>query len=62
MGGTFSHLLIMSNFSFGLKLSEEHRRPAWGQAGNLIAENDALTAAPQIHSVEQRHASRVKED
>lgn len=31
-----------------------------GQAGNLIAENAALTAALQIHSVEARHASEVR--
>tara|TARA_R110002020_G_scaffold115724_1_gene265880 strand:- start:127 stop:933 length:807 start_codon:yes stop_codon:yes gene_type:complete len=31
-----------------------------GQAGNLIAENSALTAALQIHSVEARHASEVR--
>lgn len=31
-----------------------------GQAGNLIEENAALTAALQIHSVEARHASEVR--
>jgi hypothetical protein len=31
-----------------------------GQAGKLIAENDVLTAALQIHSVEARHASEVR--
>jgi rubrerythrin len=31
-----------------------------GQAGNLIAEDDVLTAALQIHSVEARHASEVR--
>ena len=31
-----------------------------GQAGNLISNNDVLTAALQIHSVEARHASEVR--
>lgn len=31
-----------------------------GQAGNLISNNDVLTAALQIHSVEARHASQVR--
>ena len=31
-----------------------------GQAGNLIDNNDILTAALQIHSVEARHASEVR--
>ena len=31
-----------------------------GQAGNLITNNDVLTAALQIHSVEARHASEVR--
>lgn len=32
-----------------------------GQAGNLISNNDYLTAALQIHSVEARHAARLRE-
>ncbi len=32
-----------------------------GQAGNLISNNDVLTAALQIHSVEARHASHVRQ-
>ena len=31
-----------------------------GQAGNLISNNDVLTAALQIHSVEARHASYIR--
>jgi hypothetical protein len=31
-----------------------------GQAGNLISNNDVLTAALQIHSVEARHASYTR--
>lgn len=31
-----------------------------GQAGNLISNNDVLTAALSIHSVEARHASQVR--
>jgi hypothetical protein len=32
-----------------------------GQAANLIANNDVLTAALQIHSVEARHASHIRQ-
>lgn len=32
-----------------------------GQAGNLITNNDYLTAALQIHSVEARHAAHIRE-
>lgn len=32
-----------------------------GQAGNLISNNDVLTAALQIHSVEARHASHIRQ-
>ncbi len=32
-----------------------------GQAGNLISNNDILTAALNIHSVEARHASHVRQ-
>ncbi|MEO9021101.1 MAG: ferritin-like domain-containing protein [Ginsengibacter sp.] len=32
-----------------------------GQAPNLISNNDVLTAALQIHSVEARHAARLRE-
>lgn len=31
-----------------------------GQAGNLISNNDVLTAALQIHSVEARHAAHIR--
>lgn len=31
-----------------------------GQAGNLMANNDVLTAALNIHSVEARHASHIR--
>lgn len=31
-----------------------------GQAGNLMSNNDVLTAALQIHSVEARHASYIR--
>ncbi len=32
-----------------------------GQAGNLISNNDVLTAALNIHSVEARHASHIRQ-
>lgn len=32
-----------------------------GQAGNLISNNDALTAALNIHSVEARHAAHIRQ-
>ena len=32
-----------------------------GQAGNLISNNDVLTAALRIHSVEARHASHIRQ-
>lgn len=32
-----------------------------GQAGNLIASNEVLTAALNIHSVEARHASHIRQ-
>lgn len=32
-----------------------------GQAGNLIGNDAILTAALQIHSVEARHAARVRQ-
>lgn len=32
-----------------------------GQAGNLISNNDILTAALNIHSVEARHASHIRQ-
>ncbi len=32
-----------------------------GQAANLISNNDVLTAALQIHSVEARHASHIRQ-
>ncbi len=32
-----------------------------GQAGNLMASNDVLTAALNIHSVEARHASHIRQ-
>jgi hypothetical protein len=32
-----------------------------GQAGNLISNNEVLTAALQIHSVEARHASHIRQ-
>lgn len=61
-GGKFAD--VFSNFDTFLALSqtfEDLGVAAYkGQAGNLIANDDLLTAALQIHSVEARHAAIVR--
>lgn len=61
-GGTYSN--VFSNYQTFLTLSQAFEdtgvRAYKGQAGNLISDNDTLTAALQIHSVEARHASEVR--
>lgn len=60
-GGAFNPFSVYSDF---LALSQAFEdtgvRAYKGQAGNLISNNDVLTAALQIHSVEARHASQVR--
>lgn len=60
--GTYSD--VFSNYQTFLALSQAFEdtgvRAYKGQAGNLISNNDVLTAALQIHSVEARHAAMVR--
>ncbi len=60
-GGAFDPF---NNYAVFLALSQAFEdtgvRAYKGQAGRLIAEDDVLTAALQIHSVEGRHASEVR--
>jgi hypothetical protein len=55
---------VFTNYQTFLTLSQAFEdtgvRAYKGQAGALIANNDVLTAARQIHSVEARHASEVR--
>lgn len=60
-GGSFAPFVVYAQF---LALSQAFEdtgvRAYKGQAGNLMSNNDVLTAALQIHSVEARHASEVR--
>lgn len=60
--GTFP--TVFTNFLTFLALSQTFEdtgvRAYKGQAGGLISNNDVLTAALQIHSVEARHAAHVR--
>ena len=60
-GGAFNPFTVYAEF---LALSQGFEdtgvRAYKGQARNLISNNDVLTAALQIHSVEARHASQVR--
>ncbi len=62
-GGTFP--TVFSDYDTFLAVSQTFEdtgvRAYKGQAGNLISNNDVLTAALQIHSVEARHASHVRQ-
>lgn len=53
-----------SNYSVMLAVSQTFEdtgvRAYKGQAGNLMENNDVLTAALQIHAVEARHASHIR--
>lgn len=55
---------VFTNYTTFLALSQAFEdtgvRAYKGQAGNLIDNNDVLTAALQIHSVEARHAAVVR--
>ena len=55
---------VFTNYDTFLAVSQAFEdtgvRAYKGQAGNLMSNNDVLTAALQIHSVEGRHASHVR--
>lgn len=55
---------VFSDYGLFLAVSQTFEdtgvRAYKGQAGNLISNNDVLTAALNIHSVEARHASYVR--
>jgi rubrerythrin len=62
-GGTFPQ--VFSNYGLMLAVAQAFEdtgvRAYKGQAGNLISSNEVLTAALQIHSVEARHASHIRQ-
>jgi rubrerythrin len=61
-GGTYPD--VFTNYQTFLVLSQSFEdtgvRAYKGQVGNLVSNDDVLTAALQIHSVEARHASEVR--
>lgn len=61
---TGPYATVFSNYDTLLAVSQAFEdtgvRAYKGQAGNLISNNDVLTAALQIHSVEARHASYIR--
>ncbi len=62
-GGTFP--TVFSNYDVFLAVSQTFEdtgvRAYKGQAANLISNHEVLTAALQIHSVEARHASYLRQ-
>ncbi len=62
--GTGPFLGVFSNYALFLAVAQTFEdtgvRAYKGQAGNLISNNDVLTAALQIHSVEARHAAHIR--
>ncbi len=62
--GTFPDVFATKDYATFLALSQTFEdtgvRAYKGQAGGLISNNDVLTAALQIHSVEARHASHIR--
>ncbi|MES2851089.1 MAG: ferritin-like domain-containing protein [Bacteroidota bacterium] len=62
-GGTFAD--VFSNYDTFLAVAQTFEdtgvRAYKGQAGNLMSNNDVLTAALNIHSVEARHASHIRQ-
>jgi len=62
-GGTFAD--VFSNYDTFLAVAQTFEdtgvRAYKGQAGNLMTNNDILTAALNIHSVEARHASHIRQ-
>lgn len=60
-GGTFDPFANYDQFkALSQGFEDTGVRAYKGQAANLIANNDILTTALQIHSVEARHASAVR--
>lgn len=63
-GGALPDPFAAGNYPIFLALSQAFEdtgvRAYKGQAGNLISNNEVLTVALQIHSVEARHASEVR--
>ena len=61
--GAFAN--VFSNYDTFLAVAQTFEdtgvRAYKGQAGNLISNNDILTAALNIHSVEARHASHIRQ-
>jgi rubrerythrin len=61
--GTFAD--VFTNYGTFLAVAQTFEdtgvRAYKGQAGNLMSNNDVLTAALNIHSVEARHASQVRQ-
>ncbi|MCW3075378.1 MAG: dessication-associated protein [Flaviaesturariibacter sp.] len=63
MNGPFA--AVFSNYAVLLAVAQTFEdtgvRAYKGQAGNLMENNDVLTAALQIHAVEARHASHIRQ-
>jgi len=61
--GTFP--TVFSNYGLFLAVAQTFEdtgvRAYKGQAGNLMSNNDVLTAALNIHSVEARHAAHIRQ-
>ena len=61
-GGAFAN--VFSDYDLFLAVAQTFEdtgvRAYKGQAGNLMTNNDVLTAALNIHSVEARHASHIR--
>lgn len=62
-GGAFAD--VFTNYGTFLAVAQAFEdtgvRAYKGQAGNIMGNNDYLTAALQIHSVEARHASHIRQ-
>lgn len=62
-GGAFAD--VFSNYDTFLAVAQTFEdtgvRAYKGQAGNLMSNNDVLTAALNIHSVEARHAAHIRQ-
>jgi hypothetical protein len=62
-GGAFAN--VFSDYDTFLAVAQTFEdtgvRAYKGQAGNLVSNNDILTAALNIHSVEARHASHIRQ-